>query len=134
MKKMAILMSVFLVSVLLGSVSTPLTQTSASAPDVPKISNLEIPTTVKAGDSFPVSFDYEDEDANITTVVVTFDWGKGQETHPFTVTKFSKKSGKYNGRLRIGPNAGPMKIHVYVEDAKGNKSNILTKEIQRVVR
>ena len=123
----------FLLTMLLACASSsPVASQPSTVPGVPKISNLEIPTTIKASEAFPVSFDYEDEDADITTVIVTFDWGQGQETHKFPATRIKGKSGRSDGQLRTGPRTGPIKIHIYVEDAKGNKSNTLTKETQRI--
>jgi hypothetical protein len=99
---------------------------------IPIISNLEIPETVKAGETFTVSFDYEDSDINIVTLVVVFDWSTGQETHQFPLTKCIEKNGKFNGKLKTGPKTGPIRITIYVLDAKKNKSNELSREIKRI--
>ena len=95
----------------------------------PKISDLKMPETVSAGDTFPMSFNFEDPEADITSIGLTYDWGSGSESHsyPANASIAGKKSGTAEGKGFIGMgNRGTMKILVHVVDRNGNKSNTLS--------
>ena len=67
-------------------------------------------------------------DTNLLTPI----FGTGQETHRIPAKKITEKSGKSSGILKVGPKTGPIRIEIYVEDSKGNKSNKLSKTTQRI--
>lgn len=134
MKKMMILccLILFLASMaLFGCATTP---PGPPKPGVPRISNFNVPETVNLGQRFPISFQFEDSEADIKTVMLTYEWSSGggpmgSESHSYDARIYGKTSGtcKINGFAGGLPNM--FYLQVYVEDAKNNKSNILRTSI-----
>lgn len=103
-------------------------------PGVPRIFNLIVPQTVILGQRYPISFQFEDSEGDITTVTLTSEWSWGDgrtfsESHTYDAGVFGKTNGtcemfRFAGRL-----PSVFTLWVYVEDAKGNKSNILRANI-----
>jgi len=133
MKKMIILgfSVLFLTQTLsLGCATTPL---GPPKPGVPRISNLTVPKTVNIGRKLPVSFQFEDSEADIKAVILTYEWSfggpMGSESHSYDAGIY----GKTNGICEVHGFAGKLPsvfdLTVYVKDAKGNKSNILRTSI-----
>jgi len=113
-------------TLLLGCAITP---PGPPKPGVPGISNLTVPKTVNIGRKFPVSFQFEDSEADIKTVTLTYEWSFGgpisSESHSYDPRIYGKTNGicEFYGFAGKLPNV--FDLSVYVEDAKGNKSNIL---------
>lgn len=125
------LFTFFLSTALIGCATTP---SGPPKPGVPRISNLTAPKIVILGQRYPVSFQFEDSEADIKTVVFTYEWSwgggpTGSESHSYDARIY----GKTNGTCEMNGFAGRLPpvftLWVYVEDAKGNKSNILRTSI-----
>jgi hypothetical protein len=133
MKKMMILgfLILFLTQILSSRCAT--IPPGPPKPGVPRISNLTVPKTVNIGRKFPVSFQFEDSEIDIKAVILTYEWSFGgpigSESHSYGVGIY----GKTNGICEVHGFAGKLPnvfdLSVYVEDAKGNKSNILRTSI-----
>lgn len=122
---------IFLISIsLLGCATTP---SGPPKPGVPRISNLTVPKTVILGQKFPISFQFEDSEADIKTVTQTYEWSWGGPTGSESHSYDARVYGKTNGTCETIGFAGRLppvfSLWVYVEDAKGNKSNILRASI-----
>jgi len=130
MKKMLILccLILFLASMaLLGCATAP---PGPPKPGVPRISNLVVPKTVTLGVSFPISFQFEDSEADIKTVTYEWSWGPGGfESHTYDARIFGKDTGIFVGKLFPGKLPDIFYLAVYVTDAKGNRSNTLRTSI-----
>lgn len=116
-----------LVVTLIGCATTP---SGPPKPGVPRISNLTVPKTVILGQKFPISFQFEDSEADIKTVTLTYEWSwgggpTGSESHSYDARVYGKTNGTCETTGFAGRLPPVFSLWVYVEDAKGNKSNIL---------
>jgi len=94
--------------------------------EVPKISNLEMPTAVKTQELFPYSFIYEAD--GIREIIFQVNWKGGQEV--ITVKKATIENGIVQGKFKLAPSrAKSVTLDIYIVDPKGRRSNVLTKEL-----
>lgn len=122
----------FLMSIaFIGCATTP---SGPPKPGIPRISSLTVPKTVILGQKFPISFQFEDSEADIRTVTLTYEWSwgggpPGSESHSYDVRIYGKTIGTCEVNGFAGRLPPVFTLWVYVEDAKGNKSNILRASI-----
>jgi hypothetical protein len=94
-----------------------------------------MPKNVVAGTPFPMSFNFEDPEGDIETVILTYTWaGGGRETYsyPANPTIAGKKSGTAEGRGFMGASHyGPLTVSIAVKDQRGNQSNTLSGTVTR---
>jgi hypothetical protein len=132
MKKVVLILSLSLLIVvgslrLTGCATAP---PSPPKPGVPRISGLVVPKIVSLGQPFPISFQFEDSEADITTVVLTYEWGPtGSESHSYDARIFGEASGTCKTKGFAGKLPDIFYLSVYVKDTKGNRSNILRTSI-----
>jgi len=112
---------------LIGCATTP---SGPPKPGIPRISNLTVPKTVILGQKFPISFQFEDSEADIETFTLTYEWSwgggpTGSESHSYDARIYGKTNGTCETIGFAGRLPPVFSLWVYVEDAKGNKSNIL---------
>jgi hypothetical protein len=101
----------------------------------PKISNMVLmPDTVKVGQqvSLQGTVDFEDADGDLKTLVANLKVG-GQSISSESAVQ--NLTGQKSGTAALGvtlviPSEGPVELSATLVDAKGNRSNTLTKIVQ----
>jgi len=133
MKGRILIGMVILLSALIMFLQCSTTPQGPPKPGVPRISNLTVPNTVILGQRFPISFQFEDSEADISTVTLTFEWSWGGPTFSESKSYDAGVYGKTNGTCVTSGFAGRLPpvftLWIFVEDAKGNKSNMLRTSI-----
>lgn len=109
----------FVLGLFTGCATTP---QGPPKPGIPKISNLTVPKAVILGQRFPISFQFEDSEADITTVTITYEWSSAGGATSSESKSFDPQAyGKTNGICEISGFVGRLppvfSISVYVEDA-----------------
>jgi len=97
---------------------------------VPQISYVMTPTSVKNGQQVKEQISWCDADGDITTVYIKVKYGAAvvQDSYPasnFGVTGTSGSKGNM-GTWNSGNAVGTFETSVWVVDAKGNSSNVVT--------